>query len=57
MKVIVNGKPRDVAASYASRLIEQGKAVPAPPAPPVPRAEKPRGRRRDVSEHEPENED
>ena len=57
MRVIIAGVPTDMADEYAARMIEQGKATPAPPAPPVPRAEKPKGKRKDVSEHEPKNAD
>lgn len=54
MRVIIAGVPTDMADEYAARMIEQGKAIPAPP---VPRAEKPKGKRKDVSEHEPKNAD
>lgn len=57
MRVIIAGVPQEVADDYAARLIEQGKAIPAPPTPPAPRAEKPRGKRKDVSENEPKDAD
>lgn len=58
MRVIVGGTPQEVPDSYAARLIEQARAIPAPPAP---RAEKTRGKRKnseanEVKSLEPQNE-
>ena len=55
MKVIIAGVPEDMADDYAARLIEQGKAIPAPPISPAPmaapeaetpKAEAPKGKQR-----------
>ena len=54
MRVIIGGTPQEVPDSYAMRMIEQAQAIPAPPAP---RAEKSKGKRKDVSEHEPKDAD
>ncbi len=57
MKVIIAGVPREIADSYAARMIEQGKAIPAPPPPPVPRAEYAPAKKKGVSKDEPEKQD
>lgn len=55
MRVIIAGVPEDMADDYAARLIEQGKAIPAPPISPAPmaapeaetpKAEAPKGKQR-----------
>lgn len=33
MRIIIAGVPQEMADSYALRMIEQGKAIPAPAAP------------------------
>lgn len=60
MRVIIAGVPQEMADEYAMRLLEQGRAVPAPPA--VAKSEssirpKPKGKRKDVSENEPKDPD
>ena len=67
MRIIIEGKAQEVADSYAARLIEQGKAVPAPPeparpaeaqsAPPpeTPKEGRNKGKRKDVTGNEPKN--
>lgn len=56
MKVIIDGVTKEIADDYAARLIEQGRAAPAPPTRPAPKAN---GKRRDKEEtrREPKNTD
>ena len=55
MRVIIAGVPQDMQDDYARRLIEQGRALPAPHVKPVPvaapeeeppKAEPPKGKQR-----------
>lgn len=55
MRVIIAGVPQDMRDDYARRLIEQGRALPAPPDPSAPmaapeaetpKAEAPKGKQR-----------
>ena len=62
MRVIHAGVAQGIPKEYAVRLIEQGKAIPAPPSPPAPISElapKAKGKRKDeeVNAHEPEKKD
>lgn len=58
MRVIVAGVQQEVADEYAARLIEQGKAIPAPPTAPAKKVEKSKGKRpKDVRADEPKDAD
>ena len=52
MRVIINGAPQEMRDDYARRMIEQGRAMPAPPAPAAapeaetPKNDAPKGKRR-----------
>ena len=49
MRIIIAGVPQEMADSYALRMIEQGKAIPAPTAPKpraAAKAEQPRAKER-----------
>ena len=57
MKVLIGGIPQEYADGYAARLMEQGRALPAPPVPPAPKADKAKGVKKGVNEHEPKGQD
>lgn len=58
MRVIYAGVAQGIPKEYAVRLIEQGKAIPAPPSTSAPKSEKAKDKRtKGVSRHEPKNPD